>query len=101
MFTTAITGLVTIRAYKKIPFFRVNLLIANEKSANITFTYLTASRWMNIRFDMAVLIVSFSATCLALSFRGIILATLLTFTLQNLTDVVVHFSVSMRMLAEL
>lgn len=50
---------------------------------------------------MAVLIVSISATCLALSFRGIIVATLLTFSLQNLTDVVVHFSVSMRMAAEL
>jgi hypothetical protein len=101
IFATFLTGLVTIRAYKKSEYFKYLLSIMNDKCANVTFTYLTANRWMGIRYDMAVVMVTFFASISVIACRGLIEDELLSFTLQNLTDVVVHFSVSLRMIAEL
>jgi hypothetical protein len=96
-----LNGLVTIRAYKKIDFFNVNCMVENEKSANVTFTYMIANRWIGVRFDVAVVLVTGIAAALTMACRGLIDANMLTFSLQNLTDVVVHFSVSIRMIAEM
>lgn len=96
-----LNGLVTIRAYRKIDYFNVNCMVENEKSANVTFTYMIANRWIGVRFDMAVVLITGIAASLCMASRGYIEANMLTFSLQNLTDVVIHFSVSIRMIAEL
>jgi ABC-type multidrug transport system fused ATPase/permease subunit len=56
---------------------------------------------MGMRFDLVVLFVTLSAATFAVSFRGILETRALAFTLQNITDVVVFFSVCMRFWAEL
>lgn len=96
-----LNGLVTIRAYKKIDYFNVHCMVENEKSANVTFTYMIANRWIGVRFDIATVIVTGIASALCMAARGWIEPDMLTFSLQNLTDVVVHFSVAIRMIAEL
>jgi hypothetical protein len=53
----------------------------NEKCANVTFTYLTANRWMGVRYDMAVVFVSFVASMSVIACRGYIEDELLSFTL--------------------
>jgi hypothetical protein len=55
---------------------------------------------MGCRFDLVVLFVTLTAATFAVSFKGKIEARLLAFTLQNITDVVVFFSVCMRFWAE-
>lgn len=75
-------------------------MIENERSANVTFTQMTANRWLGLRFDLAILVVTFAATAMCMIFRNTTEADLLTFSLQNLTDVCVYFSVSIRMWAE-
>jgi len=99
-FAMQIIGLVTIRAYKRLEYFNIKYMIENERSANVTFTQMTANRWLGLRFDLAILVVTFAATAMCMIFRNTIEADLLTFSLQNLTDVCVYFSVSIRMWAE-
>jgi hypothetical protein len=76
-----LNGLVTIRAYKKIDYFNVNCMVENEKSANVTFTYMLANRWIGVRFDGAVVIITGIAAIFCMAFRGNIDANLLTFSL--------------------
>jgi hypothetical protein len=56
-FTTVIGGLVSIRAYKKLDYFEASYLVQNAKSANVTFSYYTAGRYLGIRFDMVSIFV--------------------------------------------
>jgi len=76
-----LNGLVTIRAYKKIDYFNVNCMVENEKSANVTFTYMIANRWIGVRFDMAVVLITGIAASLCMASRGYIEANMLTFSL--------------------
>jgi len=76
-----LNGLVTIRAYKKIDYFNVNCMVENEKSANVTFTYMIANRWIGIRYDAAVVLVTGIAAGLCIGFRGVIEPNMLTFSL--------------------
>lgn len=94
-------GLVTIRAYKKMDYFYVNYLVENSKSANVTFTYFTANRYLGLHFDASVLLVTLGAVILCMVLRSSIEPELLTFSLQNITDVCINFSMAMRMTAEL
>ena len=72
-----------------------------ELSANVTFTYIVANRWMGFRFDLGIVVLSLAAAILCLAFKGVIEDELLTFSLQILTDVTIYFSISMRFLAEM
>lgn len=92
--------MVTIRAYRRLEYFNMKYMMENDKSANCTFTQMTANRWLGLRFDLAILVVTFAATGMCMVFRTTIDSDLLTFSLQNLTDVCVYFSVSIRMFAE-
>jgi hypothetical protein len=75
-------------------------MLENEKSANVTITQATANGWLGLRFDLAILVVTLCATVMCFMFRTTLDADLLTFSLQNLTDICVYFSVSVRMFAE-
>ena len=70
LFSTAINGLVTIRAYDKAKFFDVNYRAENEKSANVMFTYFCAFRWVGMRLDMVVNFVTLSAVIMCIAFRN-------------------------------
>lgn len=100
IFTTVIGGLVSIRAYKKLSFFEASYLIQNAKSANVTFSYYTAGRYLGIRFDMVSIFVQTFAVLMVIFFRGSIDPKLLAFSLQNLSDSVVFFAITVRMSAD-
>ena len=80
-FSMQIIGLVTIRAYRRLEYFNMKYMIENEKSANVTFTQMTANRWLGIRFDLAILGVTMAATIMCMVFRTTMDADLLTFSL--------------------
>ena len=71
-----------------------------ELSANVTFTYIVANRWMGFRFDLGIIVLTLTASVLCIVFKGSIENELLTFSLQIITDVTIYFSVSMRFMAE-
>lgn len=100
-YTMVINGLVTLRSYRKFDFFKINFVEAIEKSANATFCYVSANRWIGLRLELLC------------NFFGIITAILcfalknqfedkdqLTFSLQIILDIVFLFSISVRMYAE-
>ena len=73
----------------------------NDLSANVTFTYITANRWLGFRFDIAIMFLSLSSAVCSIFMRGLFPATLLIFSLQIITDVAANFSIAMRCFAEM
>ena len=96
-----INGLVTVRACNKIGYFKQGFLQNLELSANATFCNAVAGRWIAIRFDLlvALFIGATSAACVLM--KGQIEPALLALSLQVIIDVMVLFSVSLRMYAEI
>jgi len=101
LFSTAVNGLVTIRAYDKTKFFDVQYRMENEKSANVMFTYFCSFRWVGMRLDLVVSFVLLSTTIMCITFRSTLDSELLALSLQQLCDVCVFFSVSIRFWAEM
>ena len=98
--TTIVNGQVTFRGYRQYQFFRNQFMESIEKSANSTFCYIISNRWIGIRLDFVCIIFGVSTASFAVAFRGKIEKELLTFTLQIITDIIVFFSISIRMFAE-
>lgn len=73
----------------------------SELSANVTFTYATANRWLGMRFDFAILILSIGTALFSVFMRTLFSATFLIFSLQVITDVSNNFSIAMRYFAEM
>ena len=73
----------------------------NEKSVNVMFTYLCAFRWVGMRLDLVVNFVTLSATIMCFAFRTSYDAENLALSLQQLCDVCVFFSISVRFWAEM
>jgi ABC-type multidrug transport system fused ATPase/permease subunit len=62
-FTYIVNGLVSLRAYDRLGYFRESFIDQLERSCNISFTYVSVNRWMGICLDQVCL--TFSAfTCL-------------------------------------
>jgi len=99
-FAMVVNGLVSLRANKKVDFFRINFIYNLEKGANATFCYNVANRWLGVRLDLTCLLFSSAAVIFAISFKGQIESAQLSFTLQIITDVIVFFSFSLRLFAE-
>ena len=99
-FSMVINGMVTLRSYRKFDYFRIEFMKNIEKSANSTFCYIIANRWVGIRLDIICLIFGMVTTILCICLRNVIDKKLLSFSLQLITDVIVLFSVSIRMFAE-
>ena len=93
--------MVTLRSYRKFDYFRIPLMEAIEKSANSTFCYISSSRWVGLRLDALCVIFGVSTATLSVVLKDSINRELLTFSLQIVTDVIVFFSISVRMFAEL
>jgi len=95
-----INGMVTLRSYRKFDYFRIDFMKNIEKSANCTFCYIIANRWIGLRLDTICLIFGTVTTILCICLRNVIDKKLLSFSLQLITDLIVLFSLSIRMFAE-
>ena len=73
----------------------------SELSANVTFTYATANRWLGMRFDLVIFTVSLSAAAFAVFMRGLFASGWLIFTLVIITDVCQNFSIALRYFSEM
>ena len=74
---------------------------AIEKSANSTFCYAAVNRWVGVRLDALCVLFGIGVTTICVVLKGQVEREKLTFSLQLVTDVIVLFSISIRMLAEL
>jgi len=101
LFTTLVNGLVSIRAYDQVPHFQKSFLRESGMSANVTFTYSVANRWLGFRFDIAILILTLTCACTSVFMRSVFDPVLLIFSLQVITDVTMLFSIGMRFFAEM
>lgn len=96
-----VNGLVTLRTYERIEYFRNSIIDDLEKSTNVTFSYYAINRWMGIHLDFVCLFFSLCTSSGCLYLRGTVNNEVLAFTLQILTDVLVFFSFSLRMAGEI
>jgi hypothetical protein len=69
-FSNVVNGLVSLRTYERIGYFRSVFMNQLERSCNITFTYFICSRWYGLRLEMICIIFTFSTSVFALFFRG-------------------------------
>lgn len=74
---------------------------ASEKSANATFSFHLASRWVGMRLDLTVAFFVIGTAAFCVGMKGVIDRELLTFSLQIITDLIMQFSMGIRLLAEL
>jgi len=95
-----IQGLVTLRAFDKIGYFKQDFNNTLEKCANATFVFNTTNRWVGLRLDMVCVVFSVATTAIAFAQKGHINSELLILSIQSMTDVISFFSVSLRMYAE-
>ena len=70
LFAMVVNGLVSIRAYGQLAHFQKSFMCESELSANVTFTYATANRWLGLRFDFVIYIVSLSASVFSVFMRN-------------------------------
>lgn len=70
-------------------------------SANVTFTYSVANRWLGWRFDLAILFLTATCACTSIFMKSFFEATVLIFSLQVIADVTNLFSIAMRFFAEM
>ena len=57
-FTNAVSGLVTLRTFERLPFFKANFIDDLDKSCNATFTMFCLQRHLIIQLDMTVIFVT-------------------------------------------
>lgn len=100
-FSMAVTGLITLRAYKKFDYFKIQFMQAIEKSANSTFCFNVLSRWIGLRLDLFSSYFSIGTVAFCVLMKGKIERELLTFSLQIVSDMLVTFSLGIRFYAEL
>mmetsp|Transcript_15624 Transcript_15624/g.23963 ORF Transcript_15624/g.23963 Transcript_15624/m.23963 type:complete len:110 (+) Transcript_15624:326-655(+) len=93
-------GMVTLRSYDKFDHFRGQFMEALDKSANSTFCYIIANRWLGVRLDAACAIFGIVTSGMAVALRDSVDREYLTFSLQIITDMVLTFSIAIRMYAE-
>ncbi len=98
-FTMVVGGMVTLRSYDKFDHYRVQFMEALDKSANSTFCYICANRWLGVRLDSVCAIFGIVTSGLAVALRDSIDREYLTFSLQILTDMVLTFSIAIRLYA--
>ena len=101
LFAMVVNGLVSIRAYDKLDYFKNQFLNEAELSANVTFTYIVTHRWLGFRFDIGIVILSLVASFFCIGFKNLIDSQELAFSLQIITDVTIYFSIAMRYATEM
>ena len=74
-------GLVTIRAYRRFPYYKTEFLDAVEKSANAELNSRVCNRWIGSRLDLTAAAFGCGTCFFVVGFKGIIDRTELTFCL--------------------
>jgi len=69
-FDMVVNGLVSLRAYKKLGYFKLDFNENQERSANATWCYYITNRWIGIRLDMVCLIFSSFTAASVVGFKG-------------------------------
>ena len=100
-FAMIVNGLVTLRTFERVKYFENTFIDDLEKSSNVTFSYFAINRWMATALDLICMMFSTGASVFAVLAKNRMDTELLAFTLQILTDVIVFFSFSIRMSAEI
>jgi hypothetical protein len=97
------TGLITFRGYREFGFYKKQFMNDMHKSANSFFGYSITQRWLAIRLDIICVTFGSATALMAVLFKnvGIVDKTTLIFSLTIVTDVIVMFSISIRMFTEL
>ena len=62
--STIVNGLVTLRKYERIDYFRNAFVNDLEKSTNVVFCYYLINRWMGFHLDFVCLLFSFHSRLL-------------------------------------
>ena len=101
LFAMIVNGLTSLRTYERTDWFKKGFIDQLEKSTNVTFCFFAINRWMGISLDIICLFFTFSSASFAVFAKGAINHEVLAFLLQILTDVIVFFSFSIRMYAEI
>lgn len=76
-----VNGLVTLRTYERIPFFKSSFIDDLEKSTNVTFSYFAINRWMATALDLICMLFTLGASSFAVLAKGKMDTELLAFTL--------------------
>ena len=66
----AISGVATLRAYRKFDYFKIQFMEAIDKSANSTFCFFMVHRWIGMRLDLLVGGFSIASAAFAVLFRN-------------------------------
>ena len=98
-FTMIVNGLVTLRSYERIEYFRQKFIDDLEKSSNVTFSLYASNRWVGIHLDLICVLFTLCASSISFYMKDKISIGVIAFSLQILTDVVIFFSFSFRMAA--
>ena len=96
-----VNGLVSLRQYERISYFRQGFINDLEKSTNVCFAQHAITRWMGITMDSLCMFFSLCSSCFAVYMKGKISTEVLAFSLQILTDVLIFFSLSLRLSADI
>lgn len=81
LFAMVVNGLISIRAYNKLDYFRNKFMNEAELSANVTFTYVLTNRWLAFRLDIGIVVMSIAASISCIALKGQIDSELLSFSL--------------------
>lgn len=100
-FATVVNGLVTLRAYERIGYFRAGFMDQLEKSCNITFTYMMVNRWIGMSYDLICVAFTLFTASFSIYAKDKVDSEYLAFILQIITDVIVFFGYSVRMTADM
>ena len=94
-------GIITFRGYRQFGFYRDIFMHSCDKAANSMFCFSITQRWIAIRLDIICVVFGISTAFFAVCFKNRIDRSLLIFSLTIITDVIVLFSISIRMYTEL
>lgn len=102
-FTNAVSGLVTLRTFERLPYFERIFIDDLNKSCNSTFTMYVIQRHLIIQLDTICVFVTVSAAAFTLLTKGTegYDTDQMAFSLQILTDVVGFFALSIRFMGQI
>ena len=78
--STIVNGLVTLRKYERIDYFRNAFVNDLEKSTNVVFCYYLINRWMGFHLDFVCLLFSTGTTFFTIYMKGKVPNEVLAFT---------------------
>lgn len=99
-FAMVVSGLITLRAYKKVDFFKIDFSRNMEKGADVIFCNIASQRWLGIRIDMVIFIFGVATCVISVVSKDSLSPVLIAFTLQSITDMMPMVSLMVRMASE-